>query len=482
MPRAPTVLSFTATPVALPYGGGDVTLSWQAADATGLSIEPGIGPVSGSARTVSVATSTRFTLTARNEAGSATAETAVAVDTRTAVSGKVVDVTGHPLPNVLVTPLDGSGAFASTDLEGEFQLASVSPPYDLALVANNAKVATVYVGLTRDRVTLTQFNQSASHGSATLHGTISGGQPPYASDGTNAPMVFFSAPGGTDSLEASPDGPTAYFTGAFFWQAMFGQTSVTGTLYALQPVRSAPGAIPSRYAGFGQRDNVTLTAGTHVFNIDLAMGSVGNSTLGGHVGVPNGYALSSTAVFAAFRPEGVASLFRDPLPTATFSYPVPNLPRARFSLYATATSRTGATAYGIRAGLSAGSTSALGLQDTPHPARPFDRAAGITRATPFVWSPYAGGVHLLELWSTSHPSYQLVVVTADNAAVLPDLSRFGMGLPADASFQWRVEGVAPFASVDALVDGPRLPRLLSLLADGTCGSSELRSFTTAASP
>jgi len=78
---APTIASFTATPAALPEGGGNVTLNWATTGATSVSIDNGIGIVTGTSKVVPVTTTKTFTLTATNAIGSPTAQTSVVVAT-----------------------------------------------------------------------------------------------------------------------------------------------------------------------------------------------------------------------------------------------------------------------------------------------------------------------------------------------------------------------------------------------------------------
>lgn len=76
----PTIASFSATPITVPAGGGTVQLIWSASDASQLTIDPGVGDVSGStSRAVTVTAGTTFTLTASNAAGTVSASTVVAV-------------------------------------------------------------------------------------------------------------------------------------------------------------------------------------------------------------------------------------------------------------------------------------------------------------------------------------------------------------------------------------------------------------------
>jgi hypothetical protein len=74
---APVILSFSADPPSLPGGGGTTTLHFRVSDAEGLSIDHGVGEVSGGSAVVSVSETTIFTLTASNARGSVSATTAV---------------------------------------------------------------------------------------------------------------------------------------------------------------------------------------------------------------------------------------------------------------------------------------------------------------------------------------------------------------------------------------------------------------------
>lgn len=79
-PPVPVINTFAATPAAIATGASS-TLSWTVTGATSLSIDGGIGTVTGSSRTVSPAATTTYTLTATNANGSATRQTMVTVTT-----------------------------------------------------------------------------------------------------------------------------------------------------------------------------------------------------------------------------------------------------------------------------------------------------------------------------------------------------------------------------------------------------------------
>jgi hypothetical protein len=78
-PQSPTISSFTASPSSISSGASS-TLAWAASGATSLSINQGVGTVTGLTSTpVSPTSSTAFTLTASNSAGSVTRSLTVTV-------------------------------------------------------------------------------------------------------------------------------------------------------------------------------------------------------------------------------------------------------------------------------------------------------------------------------------------------------------------------------------------------------------------
>ncbi len=75
---APVITSFTATPSSITSGGSS-TLAWSVSGATSLSLDQGVGPVTGTSIPVSPSATTTYTLTATNAAGSSTAAVTVTV-------------------------------------------------------------------------------------------------------------------------------------------------------------------------------------------------------------------------------------------------------------------------------------------------------------------------------------------------------------------------------------------------------------------
>ena len=78
---APTCDSFTAAPKILPAGGGNVTLTWATSNATDVSIDQGVGPVSADGTKVVSTTNTKtYTLTAKNSVKQAQCTVTVKVE------------------------------------------------------------------------------------------------------------------------------------------------------------------------------------------------------------------------------------------------------------------------------------------------------------------------------------------------------------------------------------------------------------------
>ena len=98
-PAAPAIAAFSATPATLPAAGGQVSLSWSSTGADQLSIDHGVGDVSGgTTKTVTVAASTTFTLTATNAYGTVTASSVVSVAAAAAPTITAFTATPATLP------------------------------------------------------------------------------------------------------------------------------------------------------------------------------------------------------------------------------------------------------------------------------------------------------------------------------------------------------------------------------------------------
>ena len=181
--QKPVIASFTATPSSLPLGGGSSKLEWQVSGADSISIDNGVGAVTGTNKDVTVDVTKTFTLTATNAQGSTTLKTTVNVAQKpTIVSFKAV-------PNEL--PLGGG----SSKLEWEVTGAdSISVDNGVGVVTGTSKDVTVDVTKT---FTLTATN---AQGSTTQTATITVTQKPIITSfmATPSSLPFT---GGSSKLE-----------------------------------------------------------------------------------------------------------------------------------------------------------------------------------------------------------------------------------------------------------------------------------------
>jgi Bacterial Ig-like domain len=102
LPIVVKITSFTASPASLPIEGGNITLTWSTEGATTLSIDQGVGLVTGASVVVNNITATKtFTLTASNGTEKVNAKTTVEV-------AKPGDKDTTPPTIVSLTPANGS--------------------------------------------------------------------------------------------------------------------------------------------------------------------------------------------------------------------------------------------------------------------------------------------------------------------------------------------------------------------------------------
>ncbi|WNG17541.1 hypothetical protein [Cystobacter fuscus] len=411
------------------------------------------------------------------------------VPTTITVKGKVL---GESLQAVskasILIPGNGRQPVA-VDGSGAFSISGVTPPYDVIVADKERRVATVFKGLTLETLTVPlvldlDAEQPDPEHRATVEGTVTGEQP---SSSITTTSLLFASTGGDASGSVEPSGTYSLNVD---WN---GATSVSGTIYALQSESSNPLSLPTRYLAFGQRDNVTVSKDATLPAQDIALSPVTNSRLAGNYIVPEGYALSVSTLSLAIKPGSEFGLGLAFAPSGAFDYAVPQIPQTTFSILAAASPRDAQGADNeaqtilFKRGLTAGTTNvSVEFQVPARPAQPADAAKDVTRTTGFSWSPFAGGVHALTLQedkSENQTPYTVTIYTSGTQATLPDLSAFGMDLPANTEFTWQIQGVGPAASLDAMIglveQGNPLEQGTGDLAVST---SETRTFTTAATP
>ncbi|AKJ02634.1 outer membrane autotransporter barrel domain protein [Archangium gephyra] len=402
------------------------------------------------------------------------------------VTGRVLDGEGQPLENAsILIPGDDRHA-VDLDRAGAFSIDGVTAPYDVIVVQRTLRTAAVYKGLSRQDLTLPfATREEDDDRSAGLQGTVTGGSTPY--DSIRYTRVEFASASSSSATNPNPGG--TYYA-AVGWR---GPASITGTLYVLQSERSRFFSPPSRYLGFGRRDNVTLNDTAMHSAVDITLTPVAEARLAGSITVPDGYAL--TTLDTHLVPDGSANtyLFSDTEPGSAFDYLVPQIPQSTFTMNVNALMEKPGeplqTAYSklYKKGLTAGTRdAALVIQAAPQQGQPANEATEVTRATEFSWTGFTGGIHQFQIQEDDPAEgtfpYTVNIYTSGTRTTLPDLSAVDMSLPASTTFSWNVQGFAPVASMDALslLSEQGNPFLGS--TDVSVGISGSRSFTTSATP
>jgi hypothetical protein len=399
------------------------------------------------------------------------------------VTGKVLEGVGTASKTAWVL-IPGNGRQpVAVDGSGAFSIAGVNPPYDVIVAEKERRVATIYKGLTRQDLTigLEYSSNSAVEHEATVKGTVTGGQ----SSSPSTTEVSFVLPRSITSVPVEPSG--AYSMNPHWNDA----TPPTGTLYALQFEGSGSITPSTRYLAFGQRDNVTLTENATLSAQDIALSPVTNSSLAGNITLPEGYSLWGIVIDLVPKPALDIELFSDFSAKSTFNYVVPQIPQATFLVQVSARTTNpedpsnSAFSAVYKSGLTAGTQSAaLVVPPASSPILPANGAVDVTRTTGFSWSPFANSVYVLRFQENGAPdsSYKVTLYMSGTQTTLPDLSALGMSLPANTGFTWRVQALAPFASMDELAGFLLSGLSLQDRGDASMSSSVSRTFTTAATP
>jgi Carboxypeptidase regulatory-like domain len=388
----------------------------------------------------------------------------------TTVHGTVTDGNGQPFPAVAV--LISSGSFKQsvlTDAKGSFSVANVPTPYDATVLDTGSQLAIEFQGLTRADPTLFASTGLAFSRNATLDGQLSGGNYPEPPGYSTA--FLFSSP---ETQQAFNFQTSASYSLSIGWS---GAPSTTGSLYVLQIHSGAgPSMLPVDYPGYGTLSDVALHDQGTLGEQNIALAPVTQATLSGAANFPAGYSVDTKSFSLLLAPGVSIPLGYDFSAGADFTYTTPSIPGTSVAIAATANSAAGEYIGVQKTGLANASGVVLSGPVAPSLSSPMDAATGVGVTTPFSWTAYAGGVHVLFFYLDAPSGLSFIVFTAATTATLPDLASLGFSLPASARYGWHLSALAPVTSVDA-VAAPRFTQTL-FAGDYTEGVSVSRSFTT----
>jgi hypothetical protein len=216
-PAVPVISSFTASPATITQGQSS-TLSWSVSGATSLSINQGIGTVTGSSRVVTPSQTTTYTLTATNAGGSATRQVTVTVT--------VVDTTGPVISGINVSGVTANGA-TITWLTNEPADSQVTYSYNQTTTVT--PVAPTLV--TTHSVTLTGLVSNATYSFSVLSRDAAGNST------TSSPSTFNTAPANPSPVILNIEAESGFFTAPFQMLSVGGTYYISSTLAEAGSIR-----------------------------------------------------------------------------------------------------------------------------------------------------------------------------------------------------------------------------------------------------
>ena len=104
---------------------------------------------------------------------------------------------------------------------------------------------------------------------------------------------------------------------------------------------------------------------------------------------------------------------------------------------------------------------------------PPDLATGVDTSTEFSWTPSDQGITLFIL---AGGQTEIVVFTGRTTAHLPDLSAYGVTLPATTPITWAAWSIGPWSSVDALAGSGAIFPVVPISFETHLRSSSLSSL------
>jgi hypothetical protein len=365
----------------------------------------------------------------------------------TTVNGQVLDNFG--LGRSGATVIVG-GKSTTTDANGRFTVSGIATPYDAVIIAPAPdKAATIYTQLTRTDPKLLDFdaNNGPAH-SATVSGNVTGGD-------------AFPTPVGEVSAVSwgSPESSTGTYVTVnpySFSVDWSGPSSTTGTLRGLQWTIDSNGTVTG-YHFHGTRTGVSLTANNNVSNLDVGLGVLQTGNVSVTIVPPGTHQITERDVTLNFSDGTYFPVSADGLSGTAFTVPVPSGIGATATVRVTAAENDAGTVSIAQVGLQPGGSSSLSLPTPAVATAPADGATGVDTNTDFVWTPVAGGIHVIFLTGAANdPGF--AIVSGGSRTRIPNLSAQGLGLPSGRPYDFTLFGIGPYASIDAFAESGSIPR------------------------
>ncbi|MEJ2103206.1 MAG: hypothetical protein P8X47_01370 [Ignavibacteriaceae bacterium] len=445
----PRIVSFTANPVTVPAGGDSVKLSWIVNNANSLSISPGVGvvnPADSGSITIFVDAPTDFKLTASNADGEVTVSAQVNVAQPMTVNGFVNDIDDVPMSGVTVV-IKGKSP-VTTGAGGDFSISDVLPPYEISIIVGTVQTAVVYQGLTRSNPIL-YYPESTTQSKLAV---IGGNVPPASGKYT---LVFFVT--STEAWSTLADQTTGAYSINAKWKGA--ANSYIGQLQVLRWIPDSTG-LPAQYDAYGLKNSITISNGGTFSNYNFNESNFTDpveKNISGSIALPSSsYSISNKYLNMNFGDATVTITGENGLAlTDNFNYVVPQISGVTFEVDAMAqalSSPNNRVTFYRKRDINGGTSGVIvNLKAAPRLNLPLYNETGIDTTTQFNWIKESiGGVYMVKITPAfSGASYY--ILTSGNSIKIPNLSTLGLGLPANTGYEWFVNQLFPFSSMNAVV-------------------------------
>jgi hypothetical protein len=364
-----------------------------------------------------------------------------------AVHGRLIDYRRRPLPNITVRIGDKS---AQTDSDGHFTIDAAPVTYDAVLtiattIQNSAaRLGWLFQGLTRRDPTLQVYRGTPDRTATTLI-TINNVSFPLSSQ--QRIQMTWASPDGSFSTDLDA------MTTNYLSPSWSGPNSSAGTAHAVLFNVSSNPELPTSYTAHSAQPFTLTDPGTDLpvmFDLSaeqLTTGSVAGSVTGQSNNREN-------RVYLRFADNSALELISTTPSAATFSYLVPNIPDATFTVVAEDENNgmnqgfTAAYADNVTAGQTG---IALTLPEIPVLDAPGNGKQNVDGTTLFQWE---GSAKVFLLCANSNDNYDVAcVLTSKKQSKLPFAPVTDLTPAANSNYSWAVEVHGDFASVDDAAGG-----------------------------
>lgn len=345
--------------------------------------------------------------------------------TKVDVTGKIVSRYNVPVNGVSVA---SQGQTITTNDAGEFSLADLTVPYDLAVWNQVEGWLHVYEGLSSSAPLLAEPSTMAYTGPSygtTITGSLTSSHFPLGSD-QHVRLCLSGLQGGQLHC-AEVDRATATYSMSPAW---FESESVDVTLHGFLFATDAAGS-PVSYLGYTTVPLTLRNAVPTVFTDPLELGPALETvevevTFDGPVAPVYGGAAVQVA------PDLGLAVWTGLNPSQSQTVKMPVIAGATYTFLGAAS----VLQFGWQAGVT-GPSATVSVPPLLMPLAPADMATGITTATDFAITSSGVGTNTFS-WSNPTDDLAVHVTTARNSVTIPELDDYGLTLPADTALTWGV--------------------------------------------